>query len=207
MARNLKTQPRRETVAIVGDGQTERIYFADVKDTDRPENLSIFPDYPRRIGSYIGVLKRATELVDKDFDRIYALIDMDKVIQDNQLAAYQQAKAQASDRDIVVLENNPCFEFWLLLHFIHTGKLFQNCGEVEFEIKKAGRIPSYNKSKKFQVEARLYANYKVQLLASGVPNARLLENKRAQKDQLYPRAEIFRFFEWYLGLDVYVAKV
>jgi hypothetical protein len=38
------TRKQRYSVAIVGDGQTERIYFADVRDTDRPANLTIFPD-------------------------------------------------------------------------------------------------------------------------------------------------------------------
>ncbi|MEO5642937.1 MAG: RloB family protein [Bacteroidia bacterium] len=206
MTRKQPIQPKREAVAIVGDGQTERIYFADVKDTDRPATLAIFPDYPRTIGSYAGVLKRAVELADKDYDHVFALIDMDKIFQDNQQAAYLQAKAAARARGIIVLENNPCFELWILLHFVHTGRLFQNCGEVEHEIKKAGRLQGYDKSEKFQVGARLYANYRDRLKDAAVPNARLLENNRADKDQLYPRAEIFRFFEWYLGMDAYIAK-
>ena len=89
MARAFKQQPQRNTVAIVGDGQTERIYFSDVRDTDRPANLSIFPDYPRKIGNYKGVLDRAKSLVG-NYNRIYALIDVDKIIHDNQQAAYTQ---------------------------------------------------------------------------------------------------------------------
>lgn len=207
MARNFKRQPRRITVALVGDGQTERIYFADVKDTDRPANLSIFPDYPRKIGNYEGVLKRAMELADKGYDYVFALIDMDKIFQDHQHAAYLQAKLQAVARGIKVLENNPCFEVWLLLHFVHTGRLFQNCGEVEDQIIKNGRIPGYNKTERYQVGVRLYANYRTRLTKHAIPNARLLEDKRAERDQLYPRAETFRFFEWYLGLETYEPKV
>ncbi len=78
MARHPKRQQLRHTVAIVGDGQTERIYFSDVRDTDRPDNLSIFPDYPRKIGSYKGVIERAVAL-SENYNRVYALIDMDKV--------------------------------------------------------------------------------------------------------------------------------
>jgi len=32
-----------------------------------------------------------------------------------------------------------------------------------------------------------------------IPNAWLLENNRADQDQLFLRAETFRFFEWYFG--------
>ncbi|MFI5192982.1 MAG: RloB family protein [Chitinophagales bacterium] len=159
MARVPKQQPQRNTVAIVGDGQTERIYFSDVRDTDRPANLTIFPDYPRKIGNYKGVLERAGSLVGS-YNHIYALIDVDKIIQDNQQAAYAQDKTTAEAAGIIVLENNPCFEIWLLLHFVHTGRLFTNCNEVSEQLRLNGRIPNYDKSEKFLKNARLYKNYK-----------------------------------------------
>src|SRR5690606_18892461 len=112
MPRASKGRQQKNTVAIVGDGQTERIYFADVQDTDRPANLSIFPDYPRKIGNYTGVLDRANSLIG-NYSRIYALIDLDKIIHDNQQAAYAKDKAAAVAAGIIVLENNPCFEIWL----------------------------------------------------------------------------------------------
>src|SRR5579872_6009349 len=97
-------QQYRYTVAIVGDGQMERIYFSDVVDTDRPSNLSIFPDYPRRIGNYKGVLDRAITLAE-DYSRVYALIDMDKVIQDGRQAEYQSNKSIVEAKGVIILEN------------------------------------------------------------------------------------------------------
>lgn len=89
MARNPKNKRTRETVALVGDGQTERIYFANVRDTDRPTNLAIFPDYPRKIGSYKGVVTHAVALKENGYDHVYALIDMDKIIHENRLVEYR----------------------------------------------------------------------------------------------------------------------
>jgi hypothetical protein len=192
-------QPRR-AVAIVGDGQTERIYFSDVRDTDRPQNLSIFPDYPRKIGSYQGVLDRAIELAE-DYDKVYALIDLDKVISDNQFASYTKAKATAQSKGIIVLENNPCFEMWLLVHFTNTGQLFNSCSEVSKLLKSPDRLPNYNKSEKFLRNARLYNSCKLRISQYAIANAKLLEKDRAQKDPLFPRAETFRFFEWYLAQE------
>jgi hypothetical protein len=196
MGRPIKKQPARRTVAIVGDGETERIYFSDVKDTDRPANLSIFPDYPRKIGSYAGVLERAIQLKN-NYDDVYALIDMDKVIQDRQKDVYYGDKAKAESAGVIVLENNPCFEMWLLLHFVKTAKLFKNCSEVVVQLKKTGRIPGYSKSERFLSSARLYGKFKRELVENAIPNARSLEVDRKGKDELYPRAEVFRFFEWY----------
>jgi hypothetical protein len=172
MARVPRQQSQRNTVAIV--------------------------DYPRKIGNYKGVLVQAESLVG-NYNHIYALIDVDKIIQDNRQASYQLDKAAAEAAGVVVLENNPCFEIWLLLHFVHTGRLFSNCNEVSEQLKMKGRIPNYDKSEKFLKNARLYKNYKTRLTEHALPNARRLEKNRAGQDQLYPRAETFRFFEWYLG--------
>ena len=207
MARVLKHKVAKTSIAIVGDGHTERIYFADMRDTDRPDNLTISPDFPKKVGSYSGVLEKAIELKEKEYDHVYALIDMDKVFQDNKQVQYAKDKATAQAKGIVVLENNPCFEVWILLHFVRTSRLFQNCGEVVDEIKKAGRIPAYDKSKKFQEAAKLYANYKEnRLKANAIPNARFLEEQRRGKSPLYPRAQTFRFFEWYFNLEPYELK-
>lgn len=46
----------------------------------------------------------------EDYSRVYALIDLDKIIQDDQQAPYMKAKAAAEAKGIIILENNPCFE-------------------------------------------------------------------------------------------------
>ena len=191
-----KQQHQRNTVAIVGDGQTERIYFSDVRDTDRPPNLAIFPDYPRKIGNYKDVLERAIAL-SKDYSRVYALVDMDKVIQDGQQVEYRADKAAAAAKGVIVLENNPCFEIWLLLHFVYTGKLFTACDEVSADLRKPARIPGYDKSEKFLRKARLYYTYKAQLQEKAIGHAKRLEIKRDEQDELFPRAQTVEFFQWY----------
>lgn len=197
MARHSKFKQTKRTVALVGDGQTERIYFANVRDTDRPANLAIFPDYPRRIGSYKGVLDRAVALKNDGYDRVYALIDMDKIIDEHRTAEYRRAKQEAEQAGVIVLENNPCFEVWILLHFVRTGRLFANCGEVVVEIQKINELANYGKSEKFLNGAKLYEQYKQQLGEHAIPNARRLEAERQDQGARYPRAETFRFFEWY----------
>lgn len=191
-----KLQPRT-TVAIVGDGQTERIYFADVRDTDRPKNLVIYPDFPGKIGSYTGVLDRALQL-SAEHTHVYALIDMDKIIQDKQEAAYNSRRAEAENAGVKVIENNPCFEMWFLLHFVRTGRLFSNCGQVSEQLRNKNRIENYNKTEKFLTNAKLYSKYKDRLESDAIPNAKFLENRTGQ-DKLYPRAQTYKFFEWYFN--------
>jgi len=195
VARAKKGLQTRYSVAIVGDGETERIYFDNVRDADRPDNLKIFPDAPKKIGTYRGVLTRAEQLKDDGYDKVYALIDMDKVISDRQQAAYQTAKSAARAKGVIVLENNPCFEVWLLMLFRYTTKLFKDCDSVSAELKE--HIPGYNKSEKFIVGAKLYEKFKDQIIKQGIPNAKKLEANREMQDELYPRAQAYEFFEWY----------
>ena len=197
MRSNRNLQPKRYLVAIVGDGQTERIYFADVRDTDRPDNLTILPDQPKRIGNFQGVLDRAISLTDT-YDEVYALIDMDKVLQDKQQKAYAQAKAAASKAGVKVLENNPCFEIWILLHFEKTGRFFKDCESVTQRIRSR-YINDYDKSQRYLVAARLYQTHKAKIQTHAIPYAAFLEQGRHEKDEQYPRAEIYRFFEWYFN--------
>ena len=126
MARIKKNLQTRYSVALVGDGETERDYFNNVRDTDRPDNLVVQPEIPRKIGNFNGVLSRAIELKKDGHDKVYALIDMDKIIKDRQQTAYRAAKTAAIDEGVIVLENNPCFEVWLLMLFRYTTKLFKD---------------------------------------------------------------------------------
>lgn len=197
MGRKNQKRQVRYTVALVGDGFTERIYFSDFRDTERPVNLHILPDYPGKIGSFKGVLERAVEL-SADYALVYALIDMDAVIAQRQQQSYASSKRAAERRGVIVLENNPCFEFWLLLHFRRTGRLFQNCEQAVTELRK--HIPGYDKSMRFLEAARLFANLQ-ERLAQAIMNAELLEENRDEHDELYPRAEIYKFFEWYTSYN------
>ncbi|HEY4110708.1 RloB family protein [Puia sp.] len=196
MDRNSKERISKPKVALVGDGQTERMYFYDVKETDRPSDLDLFPDLPTKAGSYKGVLAKANKLT-SSYDRVYALIDMDKVISDGTEAQYLIEKKAAVKNGVTVLENNPCFEFWLLLHFIKTSKSFTGCDDVIAELQKKGRIPGYGKSQQFQLGTRLYASFKDLIRDHAIPNAKLLEENRPIENKHYPRSESFRFFEWY----------
>jgi len=193
MTRHSKRRNLRFSVALVGDGFTESIYFTDFRDTERPDSLHIIPDFPGRIGSFSGVLDRGIELTE-NYNRVYALVDMDAIIAQQQQQNYGQHKARALRAGVIVLENNPCFEFWLLLHFRQTGRLFQNCEQVITELRRF--IPGYNKGLKFLEAARLFADLRDNL-PQAMANAALLEVDRDEHDPLYPRAEIYKFFEWY----------
>jgi hypothetical protein len=200
MARKLQERKGKPRVAIVGEGETEKIYFADVKDTDRPADIDLFPTLPARTGDYSKVLEKAVELAtDEGYVKVFALIDMDTVINDGKEQPYAAAKQVAETKGVIVLENNPCFEIWLLLHFTPTSRSFTRCDDVVDELKRPGRIPGYEKSQRFLLRARLYANYKEQLKQQAIPAARQLAANRPEDNRHYPQAGVYAFFDWYFS--------
>lgn len=190
--RTKKHRLPKKSIAIVGDGDTERLYFADLRDCDRPDDIHIYPEIPTRIGDYSCVLDAAIALKAKGHDVVYALIDLDKVVQERQLRTYQQHKARAMKKGVTVLENNPCFEFWVLLHFKHTSKVFSGCESVVKDVKR--HIPQYAKC-----GPNLYRTCKDRILQHAIPNAEKLEVDRELQGPGYPRAEVFKLLKWYFG--------
>lgn len=195
MARKPQQRPTKPRIAIVGDGVTEKIYFADVKDTDRPDDIDLFPALPAKSGDYSKVLNSSMILAE-DYTRVIALIDMDTVINDGKGKAYHAARKLAEAKGVVVLEVGPCFEFWILLHFVGTSRSFTRCDEVVQELRKPGRIAGYEKSQQYLVKARLYANYKDRIKYA-IATAKKLAKDSPEGNPHYPRADIYEFFEWY----------
>ncbi len=79
---------------------------------------------------------------DGDFDAAYAVFDLDT-------PNVAEAQADARAQNVVVIGSEPCFEYWLLLHFSATGRRFGQggsdspCAEVMRELRK--ELPSYDK--------------------------------------------------------------
>ena len=54
------------------------------------------------------------------------------------------------DRDynnVTIVVNNPCLEFWLLLHFEKTSRHFSNCAKAETQLKK--HLADYEKTRRY----------------------------------------------------------
>ncbi len=95
MSRNSKPiKPTNKRIAVVGDGQTEKIYFDKLKEVEGLRNVSLKPDLPKNVGSYRGVFDKAESLYEQGYDEVYCLIDMDKVLSDNTLAKYLTDKRE-----------------------------------------------------------------------------------------------------------------
>lgn len=139
-----------EKVLIVCEGaKTEPNYFKEMKDYYQLNTADVVVDGNCGSDPW-SVYQHAQELVknakaDNDpYDKIYCVFDKDKH------TTYQQVIAAiVNKKNFIAINSVPCFEYWLLLHFVYTAKPFSAsgnksiCDKTNDELKK--HLPDYQK--------------------------------------------------------------
>jgi RloB-like protein len=197
--RESKRKTGAEDIIIIGDGYTEKIYFEYLRAEERLSNFKIRPELPSGSGlpeggQYSNVFKKAKEALESGYKKIFCLIDMDVVYSKKEISAYNVAKQKYKKKGVVILEMNPCFEIWIMLHYKPTNRAFSKCDDVLDLIKKSTEFKDYNKTQEYHSKQNFYKKLKPLLELNAVPNAQFLEIDRAEKSLDYPRSEVFKLF-------------
>lgn len=194
MTRKTEHRNFKKTVAIVGDGFTEKIYFDQLKELEELEDVVIKPELPRKAhkgGSYRRTIETAKSLIKEGYDHVYCLVDFDTVISEKKITAFKNDIASLDRNCVTVYVNNPCFETWILLHFEKTAKLFNTCEEVSVRILPY--IKDYNKRQDYLKRKNIYKSLRP-YLDNAIQHAASLELNRHNHSDKQPRAEIFKIF-------------
>lgn len=140
-----------DRVLIVCEGsKTEINYFDElIKDlklsTVNIEILDIKQTTPDSILDEAEKLYENSEGQGNPFDRVYCVFDK------NGHSKYQETKNTIDQRKkpkvFYYAFSEPCFEFWLLLHFIKTDRPFANFDELRKYKYFKKHFPNYEKSK------------------------------------------------------------
>jgi hypothetical protein len=158
--RSNRTVPKKKkpNLAIVVDGQTEFWYFQMLVRNERDKlNVQIKPELPSK-KSLVDQFK-LVKLLSEDYTKTFWIIDLDVVLKETreakkgektrikELAEYIDIIDEKFAEKIKVIINNPCLEFWLLLHFEPTSKFFGTCAGAEQQLKK--HLKDYEKTEKY----------------------------------------------------------
>lgn len=141
--------------AILVDGECEYYYIQMLKRNENVRHANIEPQIPQR--------KKLSELYQKvielalHYDKVFWIIDLDVVIKESkekkkgnrrpldELKQYVETIAK-NQRNATIIINNPCLEFWFMLHFEDTATYYDNCVKVIRKLKKHPLVSDYNKS-------------------------------------------------------------
>lgn len=141
--------------AIVVDGETEFWYVQMLKRNEKLDSVDLKPEIPQR-KKLSEQYEKVIEL-SKDYDKVYWIIDFDVINKETreekkgkktalqELKEYFESFSKKYDNLVIVIINNPCFEYWLLLHFEFTSKLYPSYRELVKQLKKY--LPDYDKSR------------------------------------------------------------
>ena len=184
--RNQKSIPCPNKFAIVVDGKCESWYLNMLKRNEKIKDINIEPKLPQK--------KKLCEQFEKvkEFSRIYDkviwVIDLDVINKETKetkkgnSTAIQELKKYFKKIDklytnVITIINNPCLEYWYLLHFEQTSKYYNNCGKVVKQIKKQERLTDYEKTEKYYTRQNsdIYLRLKP-FLTDAITNANLLDN-------------------------------
>ncbi len=157
MARLPKTKKHNPAFAVIGEGITEHIYFNQLKQFEHLD-FKLKPALPKNSGIK-EIVKKANELLDKEYDTVFCVFDMDEINRDSAIREeYNALKRASRGKNIRFIENNPCMEFWFLLHYKRTLRQFNNYRQLELALKK--HIPDYEKTARYLTAKNIYAHLK-----------------------------------------------
>lgn len=142
-------------IAIVVDGETEAWYFAMLNRNESDARFQIKPEIPQR-KSLVNQFEQVNRLAE-DYDQVVWIVDMDVIIKETREVKSGQARPLdeflkykrqlATSQNVKIIINQPCIEYWFLLHFEFTQPPFEDCGGAEDLLRR--NLRDYSKSQKY----------------------------------------------------------
>ena len=147
MSRGNRKRELKPAIAIVGEGITEQIYFTQLRNHEKI-GFTVKPELPKH-PDIKSIINKAIELIKyKGYDFVFCVFDLDEINRNGAVREqYNELKRNHNGKQIVFIENNPCLEFWFLLHYHQTTREFDNYGQLERLLKI--HIPDYEKTQKY----------------------------------------------------------
>ena len=147
--------PTKQSFAVVVDGETEYWYLQMLKHNEPNIPFNIKPQIlqKKNIDQQYDLV---TALSEEEYDKVFWIVDLDVLLKEereknNSTSSLQDflnyCKSLSKQEKIVVIVNNPCLEYWFLLHFQKTTKVFTACTGAEKQVRR--HLKGYDKTKKF----------------------------------------------------------
>ena len=203
-----KNPPKiRNSIAIVVDGKTEAWYFRMLQKNETQLRINLEPIIPQK-KTLVEQYKKVKELSeDYEYDVVFWIIDLDTIAKEtrecnkNRKSPLDELKEYINEiknnySNIISIINNPCLEFWFLLHFDSLSKYFKSCDDVEKLLISNKFLPGYEKSERFYKKANqdIYFKLKNRL------NTAIINSKKIKLDIddsiSVSVSEMHKFFEY-----------
>jgi hypothetical protein len=199
---NSKHRPFKKVDLFIVDGPTEKWYLEDYFKQHQPRNhYSFSPDFNGSWKKNIQTIKDKL----KEFENVYWIVDLDVILKEeaekkkggkSPLGYFiSEYKLLSKKKNVKIFVNNPCFEYWILLHFSFKVLTSTKCGDIQPELGKIKAIEGYTKTERYYKNSRITL---VERLNVGLSNAIINAKKLGQFDvdnPYKPVSEIYKLIE------------
>lgn len=145
---------------------------------EKLQHINIEPKLPQK-KKLSDQYKKATDLAG-DSDKVFWMIDFDTILKETKeakkgektvLQIFKEYSHQVPDNAMIII-NNPCLEYWFLLHYKQTSKYFSSYAGLEKELKKY--LQDYQKTERYFENSRqdIYQRLKPKL-ETAIRNAKM----------------------------------
>ena len=147
--------PTKQSFAVVVDGETEKWYLEMLKQNEPDVLFNITPKILQK-KNINQQYELVASLSEDDYDKVFWIVDLDVLLKEarekkgnsSSLQQFLNYWCKLSKQDkVVVIVNNPCLEYWFLLHFQKTNKVFTACTDAEKQVSQ--HLKGYEKTEKF----------------------------------------------------------
>lgn len=157
MSRPTKQRKLNNTIAVIADGQTEKWYLESIKTHyhhDILKGIRIEPQLPQKkqIEELVNLAKGK---VQEGYPTVILIIDFDEILaNDNEFMRFKQFHYDYCNTEhdnwmnnVILVVNNPCLEYWYILHFKQTDKFYSTYADLKNDLTK--QLLGYDKSKDY----------------------------------------------------------
>lgn len=169
MARKIKKRVAKKTIAVIVDGQDEKWYIQKAKEhypCEAIKHASIQPEMAEK-KKVQDLFDTAHERIDAGFDHVILMVDMDDPL--NKPAEFERFKvlyeqyrrakcnnitpANRWMKNLIVIVNSPCLEYWYLLHFGKTTKFYDDYASLRNDLRRIPDMSRYEKSEDYYLRS------------------------------------------------------
>ena len=143
------SQNKKNICTFVADGECEYWYLQKLRDSENVR-IDVFPKLYQKKSmneQYEQVVSYS-----EDSEKVFWIIDLDVILKETRECKKGSGTTLAKFKkyaNVEIVINNPCLEFWFLLHFCQTTKYFESYDKLLPDLKKQARLSNYEKTEKY----------------------------------------------------------
>ena len=164
------------TILLVLEGQTEQLYFSEMRIIERIPGITIIPKMAQH-SDLFHVLKNAkTENETGAYDSVWCVFDTDTLITNKISPELTELIENCKNAGIKFADSFPAFEIWVLLHYEMPKLTYNNQNEVIKSLLK--HISDYSKERRWIESKHLYSFLR-DLQDLAIKRSKVLEEKKS----------------------------